>query len=743
MFMFTKTHTYSRYAKHASLLAATVAIPLAALFQAGPVLAQSSSHAHHATSEPRLPAPTVEAAAREEAALTLLDEIDVVGHSDVMSLVPSAYHVPQTDIQASRLSGNDTARLFERLPGVAFQTGGGVSSLPVVNGMAGDRILTRVNGMNITSSCGNVMNPPLSYIDPSAVEEAGLYAGITPVSLGGDSIAGTISVSSASPVFAEAGQGSVQGGSISTYYRSNGDGIGGSVRLYHATENVSISYTGAGTRARDYEDGVGNRVPSTLFQSQNHLLSTAIRNENHQFGLDLGWQRIPYQGFVNQRMDMTDNRTFSVNGSYTGDFDWGTFSGRLYHHDVRHSMDHIANPGAMPMETDGSDTGYSLKAHITSYEGQRITLGHEYHRYRLDDWWPPVAGKPMMGPDTFWNINDGKRDRVALFGEVETEWSPEWQTLVGARYEFVGTNTGDVVGYNAMPAYRNDADAFNALDRRREDHNLDLTATARYEPGKSHVIEFGFARKTRSPNLYERYAWSTQSMAASMVNWTGDLNGYVGNPDLKPEVAHTLRASVEWHDAEQADWHLKATAYYTRVDDYIGARRIGTIGMMPPHRALLRFTNHDAELYGFDIEGSKYLGYSHGDWTARAAFSYVHGRDLDTGLPLYNIMPPNLRLVLEHTLGNWSSAVELLAVADKSRVDPLRLEERTDAYALVNVRTSYKYENMRFDFGIDNVFDTNYQLPLGGLNVADFRAGSLDPVRGPGRSFNVGLTVDF
>ncbi len=737
------------YARRARLLAVTVALPVAVFLQPLPVSAQNDPHAHHAAVEQRRPGPTVEAAqeeldASDGGASTLLEQIDVVGRSGVMTLAPSAYDVPQTEIQASRLSGSDTARLFERLPGIALQTGGGVASLPVINGMASDRIATRVNGMNVTSSCGNFMNPPLSYIDAAAIEEAGLYAGITPVGLGGDSIAGTISVSSASHVFADSGQEVVRGGSVSTFYRSNGDGVGGSVRLYHATENVSIVYTGAGARARNYKDGAGDAVPSTLFQSQNHLLSTALRADNHQFGLDIGWQRIPYQGFVNQFMDMTGNRAFSVNGSYSGDFDWGTLSGRLYRHDVRHSMDIIGNPGAMPMETDGSDTGYSLKADIDAYEGQRITLGHEYHRYRLDDWWPPVAGSMMMGPDTFWNINDGKRDRAALYGEVETQWTPEWKTLLGARYEFVTTDTGDVVGYNGGMTYAPDAAAFNALDRAREDHNLDLTATARYEPGKSQVIEFGFARKTRSPNLYERYAWSTANMAASMVNWTGDLNGYVGNPDLKPEVAHTLRASVEWHDAEQADWHLKATGYYTRVDDYIGTRRVRDIVRAGrPTQALLRFTNHDAEFFGFDIEGSRYLGYAHGGWSARAVFSYVHGRDLDTGLPLYNIMPVNLRLGLEHTLGDWTSTLELQAVAEKSRVDPVRLEQRTDAYALVNVRTAYKYENVRFDLGVDNLFDTSYALPLGGLNAAEHRAGTLDPVRGQGRSFNVGLTVDF
>jgi iron complex outermembrane receptor protein len=44
----------------------------------------------------------------------------------------------------------------------------------------------------------------------------------------------------------------------------------------------------------------------------------------------------------------------------------------------------------------------------------------------------------------------------------------------------------------------------------------------------------------RSPNLYERYTWSTWSMAAVMNNFVGDGNGYIGNIDLKPEKATPL-----------------------------------------------------------------------------------------------------------------------------------------------------------------------------------------------------------
>jgi iron complex outermembrane receptor protein len=36
-------------------------------------------------------------------------------------------------------------------------------------------------------------------------------------------------------------------------------------------------------------------------------------------------------------------------------------------------------------------------------------------------------------------------------------------------------------------------------------------------------------------------------MASQMIGWFGDGNGYVGDIDLKPEVAHTVSATADWH----------------------------------------------------------------------------------------------------------------------------------------------------------------------------------------------------
>ena len=639
---------------------------------------------------------------------------------------------------------SDSATLFTRMTGVSLQNAGGVSALPVVNGFASDRVKTVVDGMQITASCGNFMNPPLSYIAPTAVADLALYAGLTPVSEGGDSIGGTISVNSREPGFSEAGEGVKTSGQVSVFGRSNGDVRGAAAALRVEGERFSLSYDGSHSSGENYKDGAGNEVKSTEYSAGNHRISAAARFGDHTFGLAYGWQNIPYQAFPNQAMDMTDNSSTSLNAFWKGSFDWGDLEARLYQNKVRHSMDMLADKsGTMPMETDGRDRGLTLHAGMDLNAQSHLRLGAEYLSYRLDDWWPPVPMMTgMMGPDTYLNINDGKRDRAAVFAELETRWNDQWQTVFGLRYERVTTDAGDVRGYSMM--YQAEANAFNARDRKRTDHNLDLTATTRFTPSDGQALEFGFSRKTRSPNLYERYTWSSMAMAASMTNWFGDLHGWVGNMDLKPETANTLALSYEWHDPGQDDWHLKASAQYSRIDDYITGEQIGTASM--GRRAIYRFVNHDAEMFSLNLEGAKALGEWHGDWSLSGQIAYTRGRDRTTGENLYNIMPLNAKIALGHRAGNWTNAIELEAASGKTRLAGDRMESATSGYGLVNLRSSYQTGAVQVDFAVENLFDRDYALPLGGVDRAKFRDGangSAALVHGPGRSVSLGVSYKF
>jgi iron complex outermembrane receptor protein len=82
-------------------------------------------------------------------------------------------------------------------------------------------------------------------------------------------------------------------------------------------------------------------------------------------------------------------------------------------------------------------------------------------------------------------------------------------------------------------------------------------------------------------------------------------------------------------------------------------------------------------------------------------------------------------------------------------VDSDRLENTTPAYALLNLRSSYQWNNVRFDFGVNNVFDKFYYEPMGGLNIDQVlkdpmwdRTGA-QSVPGLGRTVYGGVTVKF
>jgi iron complex outermembrane receptor protein len=709
------------------------------------------------------------------------------------------------EIAARRAYVSDTARLLGDLPGISFYFAGGISSLPAIHGLADDRVRVRVDGMDLVASCPNHMNPPLSYLDPAQVRTVNVWAGIAPVSVGGDSIGGTIVVETAPAEFAPPGQGVVAKGEIGVYYRGNNGANGGSANLSLMGEGAAITYSGAAAEADNYTAGgdfktnrstdrAGHTLPldevgSTAYRSRNHLLGLAFKNGGNLLEAKLGYQDIPYQLYPNQRMDMLGNTQHRSSLRYLGEAGWGSVEVRAWRETVDHFMDFGADkrywygalsqpPAApevgtacspvgmtcasgMPMYSEGKTTGASARANIDLTGADLLRVGGELQRYRLDDWWSPSGG--MMSPGTFVNINDGQRDRNAIYGEWERRIDPRWLTLVGVRYERVRMNSGEVRGYDPttngmgmMASYQlRDAAAFNARDRARTDDNWDATALARYTPDAALDVEVGLARKVRSPNLYERYTWSTWSMAAVMNNTVGDGNGYIGNLDLEPETAHTLSATLDWHAPDRA-WEVRFTPYYTRVSDFIDAVQWNAAANVPAAAlatnlfVVLKYVNQSARLQGFDLSGRAPLGKTGlGEFGVKGVVAYIDGKNRTTGDELYNIMPLNARLTLTQALGAWGSGVELVAVHRKDAISDARNEIKTPGYGLVNLRANYAWKQVRVDFGIENLLDRSYRLPTGGAYVGQGSTMSMNgvpwgiAVPGMGRSFYAGVNYRF
>ena len=722
-----------------------------------------------------------------------LDEITVTGQAITETLSGNALDAAGLASEQSR--SNDTAGLFKDVPGVTLNTGGGVSSLPAVHGLADDRVKVVVNGMNLSSACSNHMNPSLSYVAPAAVGRATVMAGITPVSQGGDSLGGTISVDPLPPEFASAEQGHLFTGHLGSFYRSINDNFGVSGSAAYASDKWRLDYNGSWSQAGNYREGNdGPRVIASSFMNTNHSLKGSAQLDSGLWSVDVSGQHMPYQGFPNQRMDMTRNDAVLGGVNYENRFGWGSLDGKVYYHQTWHTMDFLPERGGgnMLMKTDGSDVGYRLRGHWDVSDRHILHLGSEFFRQTLDDWWPADGSHPQ----DYISLNNGERNRMGTFAEWQADWNDRWTTLLGVRNDTVWMDTGLVHGYTngvmdrfwTVPIPEVDyakvgITPFNSVDHARKDVNFDVTALTSYTPNDTSRYELGFARKMRSPNLYERYAWNGGT-DKSMINWTGDGHGYQGNLNLRPETAYNFSVTGKWHDPSEKIWSVSLSPYYTHMTDYIWGRAdsISATGI----RGMYFVNLPQADIYGVDASG-RYLFVPEskaGNFALKASLGYVRGvaHDGGRGRPcpyapeggqqicdaqgwsvqglkapekdnLYHMMPLHGTLALEHGIetpwGNFSNYLGVDLVSRKTTVSKNYGEPVTPGYALLNLRIGYQYRKVKVDVGVDNLLDKAYYHPLGGVYIAHtvppyaYSPFQLPAVPAMGRSVFVALNVDF
>jgi iron complex outermembrane receptor protein len=677
-------------------------------------------------------------------------------------------------LNQSRVNTSNTAAMLLNIPGVSMYTNGGVSGLPSIHGLADDRIAIKVDGMDLLASCPNHMNSPLSYISPSNVASVKVITGLSPVSAGGDSLGSIVSVQSLPPIFANKGE-SLQQGEVGASYSSNAGAIAGNLNLTAAGDEFSANYTVDSAKANNYTAGGnfkpagnglnGNVVGASRYIATNQQLNLAWQKDNHLLELKTSYQFIPFEGYANQRMDMTKNIGAQFNLKYTGQYDWGKLEAQAYNQMVNHQMDDnvgartksatdLTPQSSMPMLAASSTNGVDVKGTMPLSETQLARVGALYQTYLLNDWWPAVPGSMMMGPNTMQNINNGSRDRLGVFGEIEQQWTKEWMGLAGLRVEQVAANAGNVQGYNNSNSMgqnnARDSAAFNSQNHQQINYNWDLTALSRYKPDQTQNYEAGYSRKTRSPNLYERYTWSTQNMNAIMNNFVGDGNGYVGQVTLAPEVANTFSLASDWHDSNKELWGFKTNPYYTYISNYIDATCNSTC--TPNQFNVLKYLNQNAQVYGIDLSGNVMLGKSTdlGSFQLTALGSYTRGQNVTAGTNLYNIMPLNGTLGLVQYIGsNWTNTIQGQFVAAKTNVNSVRNEIATGGYSLFNLRSSYDDKKYRVNFGIENLLNKLYALPQGGAYLGQGPSMGINSipwgtaVAGMGRTFYVSANMKF
>ena len=75
---------------------------------------------------------------------------------------PAGSFLSSEEIARLRRAHQDLVSILTETPGVSALAGGTISTLPVIRGLADERLRVSIDGADLTATCPNHMNTPLS-----------------------------------------------------------------------------------------------------------------------------------------------------------------------------------------------------------------------------------------------------------------------------------------------------------------------------------------------------------------------------------------------------------------------------------------------------------------------------------------------------------------------------------------------------------------------------------------------------
>lgn len=617
------------------------------------------------------------------------------------------WNLRENIVGADALRAPDAATLVKNLPGAAIVRNGSQTGIVQLRGLSGDRVAVRVDGMAITPACPNHMDPPLHYARPADGDLIELYAGISPVSVGGDHIGGSLSVTRARPEFADAGRFHSKGELSASYFGSQ-DAVMAGADFTMANADASLGYRGSCATAGDLRFP-GGTVKDSGYDITHHELTGAWRTAGGYIAVDAGFSWTRDAGTPALPMDMLRDDAWHFGLSQSERFAWGTLESRFYVHDIDHLMDNHSlrplMPEAKAMDAPATSRDYGWRGDLVLPRGDdKLRVGLDFHRAEFDARQVDVSTGKVR--ETF---NDNRRSRAGLYLDWEREIAAKWTGRIGIRGDVV-TSDADAVSNQIMDIgqIKNDRDAFNAADRSFTDAMLDATASVRFKPDENTGIELALAMKNRAPSLVERYLWTPANASAGLA----DGRTYLGNLGLDPETAFEIALGLT---RKGEKWNAGFTPFYQSVSDYIVGMPMSRLDSAVKPKQVLQYQNIDrAELYGFEMTA----GYDiNKEFSIDSTVSYVRGRSDETGGDLYRIAPLRGLIDFSYRHESWEGHLEWVWADAQNHVAQVQDETQSPGYGLLNLRVAKTFsETLRIELGVENLLDKLYADHLGGVN---------------------------
>jgi iron complex outermembrane receptor protein len=617
-------------------------------------------------------------------------------------------------------SAPDLADWLTSVPGANVNSNGPITGIAQYRGLYGDRVAASIDGHPVIGAGPNAMDTPLSYSTPLIVDSMTIYRGIAPVSAGINTLGGAVEVKMRKAETTNSEVTTVSG-DLQAGYRSNNSAKTLSGVTNISAGDVAILLYGNSQTGDSMESGDGVDISPTNFDKVQFGGDIRYSKDDNEIGLSYHYTDTNDSGTPALPMDIEYIESHRV--TLDGAFNLNDWQGewQLGYIDADHGMTNFLmrqnDDTASYRRNNATAETSDFKVKLTkSFSFGELAFGLDGYFASHDS----IITNPNNTMFEVVNFNNVEDNRYGFF----TQWQNQFdQTKVqlGVRFKRAEADGGEVSSSMAMMSntmgtlvsgLQND---FNDADHKVSDNNVDIALNTQTQLSTNVSLSAGVGVKNRAPSYQERYLWLPMESTGGLA----DGHTYIGDINLKSETAYQADLGLTYQDNKLM---LAPHIFYQSIDDYIQGAPLGMAdmsaamlaNMMSGDTDPLKFSNVDAKLYGFDLNGYYHINEQ---IELSTIISYVKGERRDIDDNLYRIAPLNGQINIRYSSDDWMVRTSLVMASKQDNVSTTNGEKETAGYGVVNIDAQYFVNNdLAIRVGVDNILDKNYQNHLGGYN---------------------------
>ena len=674
------------------------------------------------------------------------DEVTVYGTSNPIPVFeyPGQVSVVTRD-EIERLIPSTPADLMKSVPGVEFSGGPRRTGMvPSIRGLSGDNVLILLDGARQSFSSGH---DGRFFLEPDLIQTAEIVRGPASALYGSGAVGGVLAfeTSDAADLLRD---GETIGARLRAGYQSVNEEASATVTAYGVTGALDALASLSVRQSGDIGLGSGADLPS------DDEITSGLAKLGYQFTPALRGE-LSWQGFSNSAVEPN-------NGQGTG-----STGDPLLDRDVEKSIDADTLRGQLTFnpETDLIDARATVYRQVTNVDEYDETIprttGREIEttgfsarnasRFDLGgvattltiggDWYEDT--QTGTDTDTVTGIRGGVPNASAEFTGLFAQVEAELDQPLGLPGQLI-----------LIPGIRYDefesSSELNAETASREEISPRFAAS--YGPVNWFRLFASYAEGFRAPSVNELYLDGVHFSVPHPTLFnpaTGSMvfvnNNFIPNANLKPETSETveigfgldfqnlvaqgdrLQGKISWYESDVEDLINLGVDFTYDPTCFVGPTFF-------PCTAGTTYSDNvsSAELSGVELEAA----YEAEAFYANLSFSSIEGTDLTTGEDLGTLTPD--RLVVD--LG-WYTPDRDVRIGSRFRFagDYERQDgsgaivEAREGYSVVDLYASWSpgfADSLRVDFGIENVFDEDYERVFEGVSE-------------PARNFKIAASYQF